>query len=237
MCFSATASFGAAAVLTPVGLAAVQIARRRDPSRWLPLAFTPLLFAPQQAVEGLVWLGFGQGQPADLAELRSASLAYLWFAFALWPVWIPWSALRICGVGGAPWRRRVIRILWGLGLVLALLLWLPLLGDPARITPVLRHGSIDYQVILPGSALVSHGLVTLVYGTIICLPLLLTTSRRVWLLAAALALAFAVAQLGFLYAFSSVWCYFSAVLSALVVWILLRAESPARAHAPALIER
>lgn len=35
-----------------------------------------------------------------------------------------------------------------------------------------------------------------------------------------LAVSFAVAQLAFLHAFSSVWCYFSAVLSLLVLWIL-----------------
>lgn len=235
MCFSATASFAAAAVLAPVGLAAVGLAGERDPARWLPLALTPLLFAVQQGLEGLVWLSVDPAGGGPLS-LRVAALAYLWFAFAFWPVWIPWSALRIGAEGAARWRRRGMRILWGLGLALALLLWLPLLADPARITPVVRQGSIDYQVLVPGSVLVSHGLVTLIYAGIICMPLLLTSCRRVWLLAAALALAFGVAQVAFLHAFSSVWCYFSAVLSVLVVWILW-AESPARPQVRLRIER
>jgi hypothetical protein len=235
MCFSATASFAAAAVLAPAGLAAVGLARESDPARWLPLALTPLLFAVQQGLEGLVWLSLEPSRGGDAVALRFAALTYLWFAFALWPVWIPWSALRIGAEGSARWRRRGIRILWGLGLVLALLLWLPLLAEPGRITPVVRQGSIDYQVLVPGSSLVSHGLVTLVYAGIICVPLLLTSGRRVWLLAAALVLAFGVAQVAFLHAFSSVWCYFSAVLSVLVVWILWT-ESPARSQVRLPIE-
>lgn len=225
MCFSATASFSTAAALTPVGLLAVRLARRRpEPERWLPLAALPLLFALQQTFEGLVWLGLGRG--AAPASLRLVALAYLAMAYALWPVWIPWSALRLCGAGCAPWRRRLIRGLAGLGLVLAGLLWLPLLWDPGRITPVQRLGSIDYQAIVPGSAQVSHLLVSLIYGALIVLPLLLAPQRRLWLLAAALALAFAAAQLAYLHAFSSVWCYFSAVLSVLVVWILAARPAP-----------
>lgn len=226
MCFSATASFTTAVALTPLGLAALGRARRReDSARCLPLACLPLLFALQQGLEGLVWLGLDQG--AAPAALRPAALAYLAMAFALWPLWIPWSALRLCPAGPAPWRRRVIRAIAWLGRLLALLLWLPLLLDPSRITPVLRHGSIDYQAAVPGSAQVSHLLVTLIYASVIVLPLLIAPRPWLWLLALALAVAFAAAQLAYLYAFSSVWCYFSAVLSVLVLWVLAARPTPA----------
>ena len=224
MCFSATASFVTAAVLVPIGVRAVGLALQREPARWLPLAVTPLLFACQQALEGIVWLALNQAALWPL--LRPVSLAYLAFAFAFWPVWLPWVALRLA-VGhvsrGGQW---LMRLCWGMGALLAAQLWIPLLLNTGLIAPIVRHGSIDYQAEVPASALLGHQPVTLLYGLIVCLPLLLCPSRRVRWLSLALALAFAISQLVFLYAFSSVWCYFSAVLSGLVVWVLGEERMP-----------
>ena len=70
MCFSATASFSAAAVLLGIGtltlrsaLASRHAYRRRE----LPFAAIPLLFAIQQLIEGVIWLTFG----ADVPMLNS----------------------------------------------------------------------------------------------------------------------------------------------------------------------
>ena len=223
MCFSATASFVTAAALTPLGLACVPVARRLGAQRWLPLAVTPLLFATQQVLEGVVWLGLGQG--ASAAALRPAALAYLVFAFALWPLWMPWCALRLGAGRMAVWQRRLMRGLWGLGALLAAGLWLPLLLQPGLVNPIVRHGSIDYRAQPIWVGPFSHALVSVVYALIVVLPLCLHPCRRLRWLGAGLALAFALAQLAFLHAFSSVWCYFSAVLSALVLWILRSEES------------
>ncbi|THD66260.1 DUF6629 family protein, partial [Phenylobacterium sp.] len=53
MCFSATASFTAAAVTGSLGLVAMARTRQLHD---LPLAATPVLFAVQQVTEGLIWL-------------------------------------------------------------------------------------------------------------------------------------------------------------------------------------
>lgn len=223
MCFSASASFTAAGVLAPVGVVAVAMARRRDPARWLPLALTPLLFGAQQALEGMVWLGIESSVP--LHDVRLIALAYLGFAFALWPIWMPWISLRLAGERAVLWQRRLMLLLLAVGGLLAALLWLPLLLNPELINPVVHRGSIDYQMQVPGFAPVNQRLVTLIYALIVCLPLLLTPIHRLRWLAGGLALAFTIAQLAFLYAFSSVWCYFSALLSLLVIWVL-QGESP-----------
>jgi len=226
MCFSATASFGAAIGLATVGAVSIGMARRLDPERWQPLALMPLLFALQQALEGVVWLGLDA--PAPASGLRMVSLAYLGFAFALWPIWIPWSALRLAADLLAPWKRRLFRSLWGVGALLGAGLWIPLLLDPGLINPIVRRGSIDYQVHPAWTDLLGHLAITLIYALIICLPLLLHPYRRLRLLGVALAVVFAVAQLAFLHAFSSVWCYFSALISSLVIWIM-RDASPLKA--------
>lgn len=218
MCFSATASFVAAVGLAPVGIVSLAMARRFDPERWQPLALMPILFAIQQALEGFVWLGLDP--PGSSAGLRMVSLAYLGFAYALWPVWIPWSALRLGSGLLSPGQQRLFRALSGLGALLGAGLWIPLLFDPGLINPTVRGGSIDYQAHPPWADMMGHLPVTLLYVLIICLPLLLHPYRRLNLLGVALAVAFVVAQVAFLQAFSSVWCYFSALISILMLWIL-----------------
>ena len=226
MCFSATASFVTAAALTPLGLTCVPLARRLGAQRWMPLALTPLLFAAQQALEGVVWLGLGRG--ASVAELRPVALAYLAFAFALWPIWMPWCALRLGSGRLARWQQRLMRGLWGLGALLGSGLWLPLLLQAGLVNPIVRHGSIDYRAQPIWAGPFSHTALSLLYALIVVVPLFLHPCRRLRWLGAGLTLAFALAQLAYVHAFSSVWCYFSAVLSALVLWIL-RAEEPQQA--------
>lgn len=225
MCFSATASFVTAVALVPIGARSVGLALRHQPARWLPLAITPLLFACQQMLEGFVWLALDQAAPWP--SLRLVALGYLGFAFAFWPVWMPWCALRLAAGQVRRELQWLIRLCLGMGALLASQLWFPLLLNPGLIQPIARHGSIDYQAEVPAAALLGHQPVTLLYALIVCLPLLLTPSWRLRWLALALALAFAVAQLAFLFAFSSVWCYFSAVLSILVLWVLAEQRQPA----------
>jgi hypothetical protein len=91
MCFSATASFVAGALLLPSGAATLAIAWKKGQRQKLPLAAAPLLFGLQQTLEGMVWLGI-QTQP-PLATTGHpvgpvvAALAYLFFAYVFWPVW------------------------------------------------------------------------------------------------------------------------------------------------------
>lgn len=65
MCFSASASFTAAAVLLGLGTVTMRRARSR---RELPYAAIPLLFGVQQLLEGMLWLTF-----PDRAPLLSAT--------------------------------------------------------------------------------------------------------------------------------------------------------------------
>jgi hypothetical protein len=217
MCFSATASFAAAAGLVPLGAAAVGLCRRRDRDELLPLAELPLFFAAQQAIEGLVWLGLADDAPAAAAP-RLAALAYLFFAFAFWPGWIPFLALRLWR-GSAGWRQRSLLLLQALGLVLALLLWLPLALQPERVAPAVLDGSIDYgTTLLLNGGLLVYG--RYLYAAVIGLPLLLLPSARLRGFGIALLASGAAADWFYRQTFASVWCYFSAVLSALCIWIV-----------------
>src|SRR5581483_10832077 len=83
MCFSAEASFTAAAILLPAGAIGMQRAYRTE-RRYLPFAALPLFFGLQQLFEDLVWTGnalsnglLGTAVLIGLHVLLFASLARL----------------------------------------------------------------------------------------------------------------------------------------------------------------
>ncbi|MCK5745954.1 MAG: hypothetical protein KAH44_07045, partial [Oricola sp.] len=86
MCFSATASFSAAAVLGAVG--AATLAQRPRP-RDLAFAAIPAIFAAHQAIEGAIWLHIDGGSAIPYALIA----AYLLIAQVLWPAYIPLSVI------------------------------------------------------------------------------------------------------------------------------------------------
>jgi hypothetical protein len=237
MCFSATASFTAAALLVPVGIASIRSALAAAPCQGggtarlaLALAVSPLIFALQQAIEGVVWLGVVQHPPALFTD--AAALAYLFFAYAFWPFWMPFAALRFTEERATRQLRWVLRVLVGLGFVLGMVLWLPLLFAPGPLAPQLVQGSLHYRTGLVFADQRLNDLGRAIYVAIICLPLLLAASRGLMIFAVGLLAAVALAEAVNGHAFTSVWCYFSAMLSGLILWIV-GTESDEAAARPA----
>jgi hypothetical protein len=230
MCFSAAASFSSAALLVPLGIAAVARSWRDHRPELLPLALMPVLFGLQQGLEGVVWLGLHHGPAAPL--LKGGALAYLFFALAFWPIWIPYVALSLWPQQRHWPGRPLLGTLQGAGLVLGIGLWLPLLLQPTRIEPVVLKGSIDYGLTL----LMSGGLaesIRYLYAVVIGLPLLLLPCAWLRSFGVALLASGLVAEWAYRQAFLSVWCYLSALLSVLIVWIIYTKRLPTKGQAKA----
>jgi uncharacterized protein DUF6629 len=213
MCFSAQASFAAGAVLLPAGAFCVRAAVRQN-HRFLPLALVPLAFAAQQLDEGLVWLGLEQGN-ASLVQWGSA--VFLFFALAFWPFWIPLS------LWFPETRRAGKHLLAGLTVLSLVWAWLyfPMAAEPGRwlSTEIVAH-SVRYQFgNLPGFQVVPRAVWRGAYLLAICVPLLACrpvpgAASLVGLAGGGLvAVLFAVSYFVFWYAFTSVWCFFAALLS------------------------
>lgn len=110
MCFSATASFLTAGVTAAAG--AWCLTRTPSP-RYVPYATIPIVFALQQAIEGVIWLKLdGVNVVASTDGLASM---FLFIGEALWPLFIPFAALLIEPPG---WRRTALIGLCVFGAVL-----------------------------------------------------------------------------------------------------------------------
>ena len=98
MCFSATASFTAAAVLLPAGFIGVYKAFRTD-RRYMAICALPFLFGLQQLFEGLVWTS---GASGDMTAVGRYSIGYMFFSWLAWPVWVPVATFFLEPAGRKP---------------------------------------------------------------------------------------------------------------------------------------
>jgi hypothetical protein len=206
MCFSATGSFGVAAVIAGIG--AVAVTQKKPPSHRM-LALVPLLFAGQQVAEGVVWMTIGH--PAE-ARLQSVAVAlFLSFALVAWPMWVPIS---LFVAERNPRRKRALAILsWigvGVGLYATVLL---IRGQPTA--HVARHSiSYNYRELGPALVLALY-LPGYVLPTVV--PFFVSTISRAKVMGTVLVLSLLATVMIERQALTSVWCFFAAILSVLIV--------------------
>ena len=220
MCFSATASFSAAAVL--VGVAALTLKSAPRP-RELPFAAIPLLFAIQQMSEGVIWLTFTYEAPLLNAVM---TYVYTFFSHVLWPVYVPVAALLL---EPSRWRRRALLVFVAAGVAVGAYLLYILVAYPIVSRATGQH--IEY--VSPHFFAVAT--MTL-YLTSITSSLSLSTHRMVKVFGALALLSFAAAYLFYATWFISVWCFFAALLSAIVYlhFVLRTAERNSRSTVGAI---
>ena len=225
MCFSATASFGASAVLGVVGVITVAKAKT-NPQR--VFATIPLVFAVQQLTEGLLWLSL---KNTDMASGQSFfTYTFLVFAMAVWPFWIPFT-IRLLEKDAR--KKRIINVfVWigafvaaGVGMVLfsypveVITPFCPTCPLPAQPSSITSH--LHYEFAIPSliKKLIVAFSVLYIAATIIT-PFISSIKKMKWLGVVFLA--------SYLFAISfysgfviSVWCFFAALLSFVVLWIIL----------------
>jgi hypothetical protein len=211
MCFSATASFALSGIL--IGVGAASLARNSSPPHRL-FAAIPFVFAAQQAAEGIVWLTMGVPSHATLHDL--AVSAFLTFALIVWPTWVPLSLQRI---ERDPARRRALTMLcWFAAAVSASALLLLTRWQP--VAHVAGH-SVSYHY--PGTDNTAlHVLMVLAYAVAILAPLFVSTATQARMLGVMLLVSVAVTFIAEREALTSVWCFFAAILSGLILLVVHR---------------
>jgi hypothetical protein len=211
MCFSATASFTAAAVAGSIGAVTLWKAGKLGNRALLPIAAFPVLFALQQTVEGLLWLDLAR--PMASACRPFLTHAFTAYAEVFWPTFAPLAAWLIEPV---QWRRRLIGVCLAVGLaVSAYLLW-KMLGNPYTASAATGHIVYSNGVTYPKGIEIPYVLATTI-------SLLLSSHRMIQLLAVVILGGFAVAWVSFHQSYISVWCFFAAVSSIIVYLFVHRA--------------
>ncbi|HLP97271.1 MAG TPA: DUF6629 family protein [Sideroxyarcus sp.] len=214
MCFSATVSFGTAAVLLGTGVYAVQQARRLRAPYWM-WALVPVFFGLQQAFEGRVWQVLDAG---DAGAAVPYALGFHFFSHFLWLWWLP-----LCSylVETGKLRKRIIAGCTMFGAFAGTLVYSTMLLHPEWMTVAVREHSILYSFTVPYRSAIHLPLSpAALYALTVLVPLLISSHRPIKLFGVLVALSMVLAAEIYGYAYVSVWCFFAAALSLYLVFML-----------------
>lgn len=207
MCFSAGASFGAGTILLGLGIASMYKAKSAPHKM---LACIPLLFSIQQFDEGILWLSFAD--PAYMPWQQMAAYFFLLFAQVVWPTFVPLSILLL---EKHPVRRKILRITSGAGILLSVYLLYCLFTY--GVTAVVADHHIRYDFMAPYTHSWYSGLVYFIPTVV---SPLVSGSRKLQLIGVILLLSYLVSRFFYGEYLISVWCYFAAVISAIVLMMI-----------------
>jgi len=218
MCFSAEASFSAAALLAVVGFSTVADTKNK---RELCLAAIPLIFALQQFSEGFLWVAMGYDM-ADSLLATIAKYAFLLIAYVNWPIWLP---LSLYLTETHKIRRNIIGACFIVGLIFVIWNLTMVLGEPIAVG-IVDH-SIQYSAYDPGTH-AEFVFMRLLYVIAVLVPAFASSYRYMWVFGLVVGATFLAADYFYHNTFTSVWCFFAAVTSG-ALYLVLRANRRAAA--------
>lgn len=202
MCFSASASFIAGTALSATGVVTL---KKAETKREIPFAAIPLLFGIQQIIEGFVWLSFSFANPVWNSLFAHA---FLFFAYVLWPIFIPFS-VRLLEPDFS--RKKLLSVFQVVGIAVASYLLFFMISHPLAV--LAADKSIKYFLSLPyGFSLVG------LYVLVTCGSPLFSSRKIINIFGILVSISFVIAYYFYTVVFASVWCFFSAILSGTIYW-------------------
>ena len=212
MCFSPQASFGAAAVLSVLGIIGL---KKQWYSQDRLIAAVPFFFAMQQALEGFVWISLQHNETPHWLYYLS-TYGFLLFAAMWWPVYVP---AILWYLEADPQRKKILFYPLCAGLLVMGIAILNLISGGLEAIIVGHHIAYQSQTSTSiNSGLYYCGLVCYLIAT--TGALCISSKRFAWVMGILIIIAFATAQVWYYYAFGSVWCFFAALCSGLLVYAL-----------------
>jgi hypothetical protein len=214
MCFSAGASFVGGVVISAVGVATgIKV---QKPTQRL-FAVIPLLFGLQQLAEGVLWVTVRSNGHDRLQD--ATAYIFLITALVIWPVMVPLSMWLMEEVAK---RKKILFGLMATGGVLSLFYAFCLISYD--VTPQINSFHIEYINEFPGNLM---QIAFLLYLTSTIAPLFISSIRRMWLFGVMITLSCLVSGIFFTQYLTSVWCFFAALISMVIYWILGDSRSKA----------
>lgn len=207
MCFSPEASFTAGAVLAATGVVSVRASSKKA---HLPFAIIPFLFSAQQFSEGALWLGLLDPEKSGL--VMHFTYVFLFFAQVVWPFWVPFSMLLFEKKGTV---RTILGIFTGFGIMTSVYLAYALFTFSNEASIRGHHIYYEQQYL--------DELVWYIAGfyviPILVSPFVSSHKRMNWL-GVVMLITFLASLFFYRQWLVSVWCFFAAVISVLVIWVL-----------------
>lgn len=207
MCFSAEASFSIGTVLTVIGAVGCKKIKKW-PLKFL--AIIPLFFAVQQFSEGFVWLYLNNTIESPVVG-HISKLLYLLFAWVFWPLYIPFAFYLN---ENERWRKALCLVCFAVGLLVLYVDGMFLYSK--EITATIVGHSVYYTE----SPTYAH----IIYGFSVIIPMIFSGINKMWIVGFSLLASFIASQIIYTVAFTSVWCFFAAAVSILLIRVLLLQE-------------
>jgi hypothetical protein len=207
MCFSAGASFAGGVIISAIGVATIREVHK--PSQ-LVFACIPIFFGVQQIVEGCLWLTLPNIDYLNIQKVTT--YLFLVLAQVLWPTLIPVSVLLMEESGK---RKRLMRILLVMGLALSVYYIFCLIFF--IVTPEIAGYHILYTTTFPEIYSIPA---FIVYLIVTITPLFISSIKRTHLMAILMFLSCVITAIFFTQYLISVWCFFAALISGVIFWIL-----------------
>ncbi|HYG15188.1 MAG TPA: DUF6629 family protein, partial [Bacteroidia bacterium] len=169
----------------------------------------------QQISEGFLWLSIGDATCRTMYTI--AMCAFLLFAQVVWPIWVPFS-IRLLERNEK--RKKILTALLVMGIMAGGYLGVCLLLFNSTANTAGNH--IEYALDFPKTLEIPAAI--LYFAPIVIAPFV-STVKRMQFLAIVAFLAYAVSQLFFTQYLISVWCFFAAIISIVVIWVEWRLQS------------
>ena len=211
MCFSPEASFAGGIIISAVGVATIK--KVHKPSQII-FAAIPLFFGIQQIVEGSLWLTLLDQDYYYTQKI--STYIFLIMADVLWPTMIPLSVLFM---EENIKRKKMLRILLAMGITLSLYYAFCLLFF--HVTPQIMGYHIQYDTGFPQSLSIAA---FIVYLVVTITPLFISSIQRTHLLGILMFSSCLITAIFFTQYLTSVWCFFAAIISGVIFWILSDSE-------------
>lgn len=207
MCFSAEASFTASAVISIVGAIAIKRASN-TPQKFF--ALVPLFFAIQQFIEGLLWVVLENPSYSEWKHLLI--MLFLVFAWLIWPLYMP---LSMALLEKNRFRKKILFGFFGLGLLVASGFIYVMIFHNVTAEVAQYHINYIYDF---------HPPFGWVFGLFYLIPtigsLLVSSVKKMWILGGINLASYLASRIFFFSYVISVWCFFGAIASIMIYFII-----------------
>jgi hypothetical protein len=207
MCFSPEASFAGGIIISAIGV--ITVKKIHKPSQIL-FACIPLFFGFQQIAEGFVWLTLPL--PEFLVIQKIFVYIFLITAQVIWPVMIPLSVLFM---EKSERKRKILTLFLYGGVVLSVYYSFCLFFF--SVSPQINGFHIVYNNDCPDSIAMAA---TVIYLLVTITPLFISSVKKTHVLGILMTLSCIVTIIFFKQYLTSVWCFFAALISGVIYWIL-----------------